>query len=177
MHDRHSLLVFSGARSGKSVFAEERCSAEVGEKIYLATAQAYDEEMQSRIQQHQDRRGDDWKLLEEPLELVAALEGNAAAGRTILVDCVTLWLSNLMMKDGDVAGEVARLSDILPTLAGNVVLVTNEVGLGIVPDNALARAFRDEAGLANQMLADTCDEVVFMAAGLPMWLKGQRNWG
>ena len=80
-----------------------------------------------------------------------------------------------MMNDGDVAGEVARLADIVPTLAGNIVLVTNAVGLGIVPDNALARAFRDEAGLANQMLTDTCDEVVFMAAGLPMWLKGRRN--
>ena len=175
MHDRHSLLVLGGARSGKSVFAEERCSAENGKKIYLATAQAHDDEMQSRIQQHQERRGTDWRLLEEPLELVGALEGNAAAGHTILVDCITLWMSNLMMNDGDVAGEVARLADIVPTLAGNIVLVTNEVGLGIVPDNALARAFRDEAGLANQMLADTCDEVVFMAAGLPMWLKGRRN--
>ena len=174
MHDRHSLLVLGGARSGKSVFAEERCACEPGEKIYLATAQAHDEEMQMRIQQHQERRGDDWALLEEPLELVGALEGNAATGRTILVDCITLWISNLMMNDGDVAGEVGKLSDLLPTLAGNVVLVTNEVGLGIVPDNALARAFRDEAGLANQMLADMCDEVVFMAAGLPLWLKGRR---
>ena len=175
MHDRHSLLVLGGARSGKSTYAEDRCAAELGQKVYLATAQAHDEEMQSRIELHQERRGDDWLLLEEPLQLIEALEGNAAPDKTILVDCITLWISNLMMSDGDIAGEVERLSDILPTLAGNVALVTNEVGLGIVPDNALARAFRDEAGLANQILADTCDEVVFMAAGLPLWLKGRRN--
>ncbi len=175
MHDRHTLLVLGGARSGKSLYAEERCGAEPGEKIYVATAQAHDDEMQARIQQHQERRGSGWLLLEEPLELVAALEGNAAAGRTILVDCITLWVSNLMLSNRDVAGQVAQLSDLLPSLAGNLVLVTNEVGLGIVPDNALARAFRDEAGLANQILADMCDEVVFMTAGLPMWLKGRRS--
>ena len=175
MFDRHSLLVLGGARSGKSVYAEDRCAAEPGEKIYLATAQAHDEEMRSRIELHQERRAGDWSLVEEPLMLVEALESNAAAGRTILVDCITLWISNLMMNDGDVAQQVDKLSDMLPTLAGTVVLVTNEVGLGIVPDNALARAFRDEAGLANQILADTCDEVVFMAAGLPLWLKGRRN--
>ena len=175
MHDRHSLLVLGGARSGKSVFAEDRAAAEPGKKIYLATGQAFDDEMQARIQLHQERRGEDWSLLEEPLELIGALEGNAAAGHTILVDCITLWISNLMMNERDIAAEVARLSDILPTLAGTVILVSNEVGLGIVPDNAMARVFRDEAGLANQILADTCDEVVFTAAGLPMWLKGRRN--
>lgn len=175
MYDRHSVLVLGGARSGKSLFAEERCAAETGDKIYLATAQAHDDEMQARIQQHQDRRGSDWLLLEEPIELVAALESNAASDRTILVDCITLWISNLMLDSKDVAGQVARLSDLIPSLAGNLMFVSNEVGLGIVPDNALGRAFRDEAGLANQILADVCDEVVFMAAGLPMWLKGQRS--
>lgn len=175
MYDRHSILVFGGARSGKSRYAEERCAAEPGGKIYLATAEAGDEEMQARIRLHQERRGAEWLLLEEPLELVAALESNAAAGHTILVDCITLWLSNLMHAGHDVAGEVGKLGDLLPSLAGTTVLVSNEVGLGIVPDNALARAFRDEAGLANQLLADMCNEVVFTVAGLPMWLKGRRN--
>ena len=175
MHNRHSLLVLGGARSGKSLYAEERCLRDVGRKLYLATAEARDDEMARRIQQHQDRRGDDWDSLEEPLELVSALESNARTGCTILVDCLTLWISNLMMHERDVAQEVAKLSDVLPTLAGNTVLVSNEVGLGIVPDNALARAFRDEAGLANQIIAGVCDEVVFMAAGLPLWLKGGRG--
>ena len=115
------------------------------------------------------------QLIEEPLELLAELERNAATDRTKLVDCITLWVSNLMLGTRDVATHVAQLGDLVPSVAGNVVFVSNEVGLGIVPDNALGRAFRDEAGLANQILADACTEVVFMAAGLPLWLKGRRS--
>ena len=175
MYGRHSLLVLGGARSGKSLYAEDRCSTEPGEKIYLATAQAHDEEMRLRIRQHQERRGSEWQLIEEPLELLAELERNAATDRTILVDCITLWVSNLMLGNRDVATHVAQLGDLVPSVAGNVVFVSNEVGLGIVPDSALGRAFRDEAGLANQILADACTEVVFMTAGLPLWLKGRRS--
>ena len=153
METRHSLLVLGGARSGKSSYAEERCIRKLGKTLYLATAEAHDDEMRARISQHQERRGADWRLSEEPLDVVGALEANAAVGQAILVDCLTLWISNLMMAQRDVADEVARLADVLPTLAGTTVIVSNEVGLGIVPDNALARAFRDEAGLANQIIA------------------------
>ncbi len=172
MESRHSLLVLGGARSGKSTYAEDRCSRESGGNLYLATAEAQDDEMRARISLHQQRRGGDWQLREEPLDVVRVLEASATSGQAILVDCLTLWISNLMMAERDVAGAVARLADVLPTLAGTTVIVSNEVGSGIVPDNALARAFRDETGLANQIIAGVCDEVVLMAAGLPMWLKG-----
>ncbi len=172
MDARHSLLVLGGARSGKSGYAEERCAAVSGERTYIATAEAFDLEMMARIRLHQERRGGSWSTIEAPIDLAAALERSAGPGRVVLVDCLTLWLSNMMGKSMNVAGEVGRLADMLPTLAGTVVLVSNEVGMGIVPENALARAFRDEAGLAHQMLAAVCDEVVFVAAGLPITMKG-----
>ena len=172
MDVRHSVLVLGGARSGKSRYAEDRTVRAGGEKIYIATAEALDTEMSDRIRLHRERRGAEWRTFEVPIDLARALEAHAGPGRAVLVDCVTLWLSNLMAAGGDVAREVGRLADVLPSLAGTVVLVSNEVGMGIVPENALARAYRDEAGLANQMLAAVCDEVVFVAAGLPMKLKG-----
>ena len=172
MDGRRSVLVLGGARSGKSSYAEDRCAGSGGELIYVATAEAHDTEMSDRIRLHQERRGPGWRTVEAPLDLVRVLENQAGAGRVVLVDCITLWLSNMMGKSMNVAAELTRLADALPSLAGTVVLVSNEVGMGIVPDNPLARAFRDEAGLANQMLAAACDEVVFVAAGLPMTLKG-----
>ncbi len=172
MNLRHSVLVLGGARSGKSGYAEERIAAAGGKKIYIATAGALDNEMSDRIRLHQERRGADWRTIEAPIDLAAALEANAGPGRAILVDCLTLWLSNLMGAGRNVAGDVGRLADVLPSLAGTVVLVSNEVGMGIVPENAMARAYRDEAGLANQMLAAVCDEVIFIAAGLSLKMKG-----
>ncbi len=171
MERRHSLLILGGARSGKSAYAEQRVAQLGGEKVYVATAEALDLEMVARIRLHQERRGTRWTTVEEPVELGTVLEKNAGPGKVILVDCVTLWLSNMMGKSMNVAAEVNRLAELLPTLAGTVVLVSNEVGMGIVPENALARAFRDEAGLGNQMLAAVCDEVVFVAAGLPLQMK------
>ncbi len=166
-----TILILGGARSGKSTFAERKCIELGGERIYLATAEALDDEMRQRIAQHRGRRGGDWKTVEAPIDLLNQLEAYAHAGSTVLVDCVTLWLSNLMGRDMDPQVAIDRLAAGLHALKGNVVLVSNEVGLGIVPDNALARAFRDVAGLANQRLAAAADEVYFVVAGIPMRMK------
>jgi adenosylcobinamide kinase / adenosylcobinamide-phosphate guanylyltransferase len=163
-------LVLGGARSGKSRYAETLVR-DAGGGVYLATAQALDAEMAARIARHRAERGDGWTTVEEPLELAAALERGARGGRPILVDCLTLWLSNLMGAERAAAQEIARLLAALKTLPVPVVLVSNEVGLGIVPDNALARVFRDEAGRLNQAAAAAADRVVFLAAGLPLVLK------
>ncbi|QKQ28320.1 bifunctional adenosylcobinamide kinase/adenosylcobinamide-phosphate guanylyltransferase [Candidatus Reidiella endopervernicosa] len=167
-------LILGGARSGKSALAEQRASEGGRQVIYIATAEAGDEEMAERIAHHRERRPEAWLSIEEPLALAAVLAENAAADRTVIVDCLTLWLSNLM------AADEARLNDereqllrLLPSLPGRVVLVSNEVGLGIVPDNPLARRFRDEAGWLNQRVAEHAARVTFVAAGLPMILKGE----
>jgi adenosylcobinamide kinase/adenosylcobinamide-phosphate guanylyltransferase len=127
--------------------------------------------MRARIAAHRARRGEDWTTLEAPLEVVAAITGHDGSETFILFDCVTLWVANLMATGRDVDAEVARLAEAMAAIAGRLVIVSNEVGLGIVPDNELARAFRDAAGLANQRLAAAADEVVFIAAGLPLKLK------
>ena len=169
----HVILVLGGARSGKSRHAESLALAHAGRRVYVATARAADEEMRQRIAEHRRRReGDDWLLMEEPLDLARALRRHAAEDSFVLVDCLTLWLTNLMLEQRDVGAQVEELAELLPALPGTVCMVSNEVGMGIVPDNALARCFRDEAGFAHQLLAQVADEVVFMLAGLPMHLKG-----
>jgi adenosylcobinamide kinase/adenosylcobinamide-phosphate guanylyltransferase len=167
-----NILVLGGARSGKSRHAEDLALRHQGEHIYIATAEPRDEEMQRRIADHRRRRGTEWHTLEEPIELTNALQRACGERRLVLVDCVTLWLSNLLMLERDVGQEIDRLCMMLPALKGTVIFVSNEVGLGIVPENPLARRFRDEAGFANQRLAAACDEVVVMVAGLAMKLKG-----
>lgn len=166
-------LVVGGARSGKSAYAERLCLASGLNPAYLATAEARDAEMAARIDQHQARRGTRWRSLEAPLALTEALEMLAGARAIVLVDCLTLWLSNLIEAGREPEAEAARLVAKLPALAGPVVFVSNEIGLGIVPDNALARRFRDEAGRLNQRIAEIADRVVFVAAGLPLVLKGE----
>jgi adenosylcobinamide kinase / adenosylcobinamide-phosphate guanylyltransferase len=168
---RH-CLVLGGARSGKSQFAEALAKSHVGNRIYIATAEPGDEEMRDRIARHRARRGNLWRTIEEPLKLPQLLREEAKEERFILIDCVTLWVSNLMLNGLPVQEPVDELRNMLPQLEARVVLVSNEVGLGIVPDNELARRFRDEAGLANQKLGATCSEVIFMVAGLPLKLKG-----
>lgn len=163
-------LVLGGARSGKSAFAEALV-ARADTPVYLATAEAGDREMAERIRLHQARRGQRWTTVEEPLDLAGRLAGWAAPGRAVLVDCLTLWLSNLIGAGRDPGPAGAALVRALPELGGPVVFVANEVGLGIVPDNALARAFRDAAGRLNQDVAAVADRVVFVAAGLPLNLK------
>lgn len=164
------ILITGGARSGKSKRAEMRTRAFPGQPVYVATAEALDGEMEARIAKHRARRGTDWIEREVPLDLVGALVASDGGGAR-LVDCLTLWLSNLMHAGRDWEREVNALAAALPRLNSSVVLVTNEVGLGIVPDNALARSFRDAAGIMNQLIADAADEVEFVVAGLPMKLK------
>jgi len=164
-----STLVLGGARSGKSEYAEGLLAH--GPALYLATGQAFDDEMAARIRLHRDRRGPQWDIVEEPLELAAALDRVLDPVRPVLVDCLTLWISNLMHAGRDVDGETGALCEVLARPRGPVVLVSNEVGLGLVPDNRLARQFRDHQGRVNQRVAQTCRRVVFVAAGLPLFLK------
>jgi adenosylcobinamide kinase/adenosylcobinamide-phosphate guanylyltransferase len=164
------ILITGGARSGKSRVAEARARSFPGRPVYIATAEALDAEMEERIAKHRARRGAEWREREVPLDIAQALVDSDGDGAR-LVDCLTLWLSNLLHAERDWSCEVARLADALPRLKSPVVFVTNEVGLGIVPDNALARSFRDAAGIMNQTIAAVADEVEFVVAGLPMKLK------
>lgn len=167
-----SILVLGGARSGKSAFAERRVLDSGLERHYVATGRAWDEEMAARISQHRATRGEGWQTHEEPLDLIATLARLDAPGRVILVDCLTLWVTNLMMEERDLAADFAGLADHVGRAAAVLVLVSNEVGLGIVPDNRMAREFRDHAGRLHQMIAATAREVYFVAAGLPLKMKG-----
>lgn len=166
-----STLVLGGARSGKSAYAERLLAEHCGTRIYVATAEAQDAEMAQRIADHQAQRGAGWTTLVAPLDLVETLQTHCRPDSAVLVDCLTLWLSNLMGAARDVAAESVKLAAALPNLEGRTVFVANEVGLGIVPENALARRFRDEAGRLNQAIAQAADRVVFIAAGLPLTLK------
>ena len=168
-----STLVLGGAASGKSAYAEELVLRTPGRPVYIATAQAFDGEMTDKIAVHRARRGAVWTNVEEPLDLAGAIARADAPDAVLLVDCLTMWLNNLMADDRDVAAETTHLVDIMGDLQGQIVLVANEVGLGIVPDNALARAFRNLHGTLNQAVAGTADRVVFVAAGLPLALKGR----
>jgi adenosylcobinamide kinase/adenosylcobinamide-phosphate guanylyltransferase len=169
------VLVLGGARSGKTGFAE-RLAMRAGESpLYLATAQALDAEMVERVRMHQQQRHKRFATLEEPIALSTALKAAARTHDVILVDCLTLWITNLLGAGKDVAAAVEELVATLPQIEScRVILVSNEVGLGIVPDNAMARMFRDLAGSAHQRLAEICSEVHFVVAGLPMTLKGPR---
>jgi adenosylcobinamide kinase/adenosylcobinamide-phosphate guanylyltransferase len=154
-------FVLGGARSGKSSYAEKLVEASGLQPVYLATGRAFDGEMESRIAVHRDRRGTQWQTVEEP-----------QSSKFVLVDCLTLWVTNLMMAERDIAAESRDLVAALPALGGPVVFVSNEVGLGIVPENRMAREFRDHAGFLHQSIAAAADEVYFMAAGLPLKMKG-----
>lgn len=164
-------FVLGGARSGKSRYAESLVTARPQPWIYIATAEARDDEMAARIAQHKARREAGWQTVEAPHELPEALSA-APQTSAVLVDCLTLWLSNLMHAKFDIEKMTTRLEEALATRSGGTVLVANEVGLGIVPDNALARAFRDAQGTLNQRLAGVADRVVLMVAGLPLTVKG-----
>jgi adenosylcobinamide kinase/adenosylcobinamide-phosphate guanylyltransferase len=163
-------LILGGARSGKSLLAEARAKEGGLPVTYVATGQALDGEMAARIAHHRQRRPAEWRTLEVPLHLATALAAEAAAGRCLIVDCLTLWLSNLLLAGGE-REEVAALLDALPCLAGRIILVSNEVGWGVVPANDLARRFTDEQGRLNQRIAALCGRVTLTAAGLPLELK------
>jgi adenosylcobinamide kinase / adenosylcobinamide-phosphate guanylyltransferase len=164
------ILVTGGARSGKSRFAEEQTLKLASNAIYIATAQAFDAEMSVRIAEHRARRGAEWTTRDAPLALSAALDASDGATPR-LVDCLTLWLSNLLLAEQDWQAAVQDVTQTLARQKAPVVLVTNEVGAGIVPDNALARVFRDAAGIVNQRVAGVADEVFLLACGLPLRLK------
>ena len=164
------VLITGGARSGKSRRAEARARAFPGRPVYIATAEALDAEMTARIAGHRERRGHEWIEREVPLDLVEMLIETDGGGAR-LVDCLTLWLSNLIHAERDWSKAVAQLAEGLSRQRNPVIMVTNEVGLGIVPDNALGRAYRDAAGIMNQTIATVADEVEFVVAGLPMKLK------
>ena len=166
-----TTLVLGGARSGKSVYAEKLLEESGKPMVYIATGEARDDEMIERIFQHQARRGAEWTTIEAPLDVCGALL-EAGSGKIILLDCITLWVANMMAVELNIEAEVHKFCDLLAVSDSDVVIVSNEVGLGIVPDNTLARKFRDEAGRANQMIANACDRVVFIAAGQALLMKG-----
>ncbi|MGV1098448.1 bifunctional adenosylcobinamide kinase/adenosylcobinamide-phosphate guanylyltransferase [Thiovibrio sp. JS02] len=170
------LLVLGGCRSGKSRYAEERVAANFTDRVYVATLEDLgDGEMARRIALHRESRERGWRTLEEPLAIGRLLAGHDGSAEVFLVDCLTMWITNMLMRDftdGKIEAEVFGLVRTVERLASSVVLVANEVGLGLVPDTALGRRFRDLAGWTNQQLAQVCPEVVFVAAGLPLRLKG-----
>ena len=166
-------LVLGGARSGKSRFAERSVESSGLTPVYIATGQGIDEEMMERIALHRQRRGKRWRTVEAPIDLPAAIRDEARPGHMLLVDTVTMWISNLMAAKRNIAGEVDALCVALANRKAPVVLVSDEVGLGIVPDNAVARLFRDHAGMANQALAQLADQVYLVAAGISIRMKPQ----
>jgi adenosylcobinamide kinase / adenosylcobinamide-phosphate guanylyltransferase len=166
-----SVLVIGAARSGKSRYALALAEATAADRLYLATAVAGDAEMAERIACHRRERGEGWRTREEPLEVAAALRAEARPGRVVLLDCLTLWLSNLMLAERDIETQISELIDVIVDLDGPAALIANEVGAGIVPATPLGRAFRDWQGLLNQRAAAACDAVVAVAAGLPTQLK------
>jgi len=167
-----AVFVLGGARSGKSAFAESLISGLGLERHYVATGRAWDDEMRARIAQHRADRGDSWRTHEEPIDLVAQLAAIDAEGRAVLVDCLTLWVTNLMMAERDMMSEFTALTKFLLKAQSRLILVSNEVGLGIVPENRMARDFRDHAGRLHQMVAAASAEVYLIAAGLPLKMKG-----
>jgi len=169
-----AILILGGARSGKSRFALKLLNP-VSKKVLIATLEPKDEEIKARIEAHKRERGSDWTLIEEPLNLFSALKQAQKEYQGIAVDCITLWLSNLLCsgrKDEEIIQEVEKVCSLLAELKSQVVLVSNEVGSGIVPIEHLARRFQDLQGKANQMLAQVCQEVYFMIAGIPLKIKG-----
>lgn len=169
-------LILGGARSGKSQYAE-LCAAESGmDVLYVATAQAFDDEMQQRIQHHKQQRPDHWRLIEEPINLLSVLKNNATDTTCILVDCLTLWLSNQLCSEDHKTlfkKNIDNLVDALAELPGKIIFVSNEVSMGIIPMGEINREFVDEAGRLHQRLAAVCDKVTFMVAGIPSHIKGK----
>jgi len=169
------ILITGGCRSGKSRFALDYANRHFSKKLYLATCEVLDEEMARRVENHKKMRGPEWETVEEPVEIVEKILRYESKMEVILIDCMTLWLSNLLMKwdnDQRVMGEVDRLVNILHQSRTSFILVSNEVGMGIVPADPLGRRFRDLTGIANQKIAEMADTVIFMVSGIPIFLKG-----
>ncbi|MGV6840675.1 MAG: bifunctional adenosylcobinamide kinase/adenosylcobinamide-phosphate guanylyltransferase [Planktomarina sp.] len=167
-----TTLILGGVSSGKSVFAETLIEQMGRPMTYVATAQAWDDEMRAKLRDHQARRGAQWETVEAPYDLAGALQ-NVPTGHAVLIDCITMWLTNLMLDEQDVTQAVGDLIPVLQQLEYPTVIVSNEIGLGGVSDNAMARKFQKIQGAANQKLAAACDTVIMVTAGLPHVLKGQ----
>jgi len=167
-------FITGGARSGKSAFAEKIAADITGRRAYLATAQALDEEMVARIEHHRQRRGSTWDTYEEPLAVAELMKKLSGRYEVVLLDCLTLWLSNIMARNrshDEIDAHLVELISVMKAYSGTCIIVSNEVGLGIVPDNPLARQFRDVAGFANQKVALVADEAYLLASGIPLKIK------
>lgn len=164
-------LILGGTRSGKSGFAQGLAEKSGKKLVYIATAEAFDDEMTDRIERHQRDRGPEWQTLEESREIADAITAHSSPKAIILIDCLTIWLSNLMLGDADIEAAITKLIDALKFAQGPVILVSNEVGSGIVPENPLGRKFRDEAGRMNQRIAAAASHVSLITAGLSLSLK------
>lgn len=164
-------LILGGTRSGKSSFAQQLAENSGNALVYVATAEAFDNEMTDRIARHQQDRGPDWQTIEESRDITTVIAARSTSKTTLLVDCLTIWLSNLMLADADISAALEKLEDALTNAQGPVILVSNEVGSGIVPESPLGRQFRDEAGWMNQRVARAASDVALITAGLPLWLK------
>lgn len=174
MNENKLIFITGGARSGKSSFALSEATNIPGPKAYIATAEACDEEMRQRIENHKKQRTKDWDTFEEPIKVADVIQGIKTKYNLLIIDCLTLWLSNIMQSDADVMEEMEKLVHILCAASpvSRVYIVSNEVGMGIVPDNELARRFRDMAGLLNQRVTEFADEVYLMVSGIPLKVKG-----
>ncbi|WP_025899660.1 bifunctional adenosylcobinamide kinase/adenosylcobinamide-phosphate guanylyltransferase [Sneathiella glossodoripedis] len=171
MNTSKITFVLGGARSGKSRFAEQLAIDSGLNKIYVATSQIFDAEMQERVNLHQQSRGGDWITIEEPIDLGKILKTQTGSGNILLIDCLTLWLTNLVLAERNIEDAGNSICDALQQANGPVILVSNEVGLGIVPENEMARRFRDHAGILHQKIAALADRVYLITAGLPQQLK------
>jgi len=170
------IFITGGCRSGKSRYALDYANRHFSKKSYLATCEPLDEEMARRIENHKKARGPEWQTIEEPVEIVDRIAKDGVEEGVILLDCITLWLSNLLLgwdDDRRVMDEVGRLTEALRENPGSFIIVSNEVGMGIVPADPLGRRFRDLSGMANQRLAQQADTVIFMVSGIPLFLKGR----
>lgn len=167
-------IIIGAAASGKSAFAESLFDTHSGQRTYLATAQSFDTEMESKIIRHREMRGGGWKTIERPIDIAPVFQ-NARPNDAILLDCATLWLSNLLLEGGDILNAKETLLNSLATCVAPVVIVTNEVGAGIVPEHAISRTFREEQGRLNQHLAAVADYVALVVAGIPLVLKDPRS--
>jgi len=174
--DKRLIFVTGGCRSGKSQFALDYANRHFQRKLYLATCEALDEEMVKRIEHHKLRRGSDWQTVEEPIKIAEAIKQHENDVEVILLDCLTLWLSNLLMRkkdDREIMNELSRLVDTVSQGQTSFVFVSNEVGMGLVPTEPLGRRFRDLSGMTNQKIAEVAQTVVFMVSGIPIFLKGE----
>jgi adenosylcobinamide kinase/adenosylcobinamide-phosphate guanylyltransferase len=171
--EKELVLVLGGAKSGKSSWALRYTESSYRSYLFLATAEVRDEEMRERVNRHRQQRSAEWQLLEEPLEVADALETKISGPEAVLIDCLTLWQTNVMLEKGEeqVGSYQGRLLDALDTRKQAIIIVSNEVGTGVVPEKALGRRFRDHAGELNQKVAALADRVVFVVAGLPLYLK------